>query len=92
MTPRRSTDEPRGGEASLRGESNQWVEFGCTTRGQIAGEKRDDDKQKRNREIRRRIIWPHIEKQTCHDARETEGTGQSGDNTNRGQRHSLPND
>ena len=49
-------------------------------------------KQKRNREIRRRIIWPHIEKQTCHDARETEGTGQSGDNINRGQRHSLPND
>src|SRR5436189_5873834 len=92
MTPRRSTDEPRGGEASLRGESNDGIEFRGSTRGQIAGEKRDDDKQKRNREIRRRIIWPHIEKQTCHDARETEGTGQSGDNTNRGQRHSLPND
>ena len=73
-------------------ECNHWVEFGGAARGQITGEKRDDDKQKRNREIRRRIIWPHIEKQTCHDARETEGTGQSGDNTNRGQRHSLPND
>ncbi len=79
--------------ASLRArESNHRVEFGGAARGQIAGEKRDDDKQKRNREIRRRIIWPHIEKQTCHDARESEGTGQSGDNTNRGQRHSLPND
>src|SRR4029453_12711734 len=92
IVPRPPTDEPRGGEASLRGESNHRVEFRGTTRGQIAGEKRDDNKQKRNREIRRRIIWPHIEKQTCHDARETEGTGQSGDNTNGGQRHSLPND
>src|SRR4029434_3607259 len=92
IVPRRPTDEPRGGEASLRGESNRRVEFRGATRGQIAGEKRDDDKQKRNREIRRRIIRPHMEKQTCHDARENEGTAQTGDNTNRGQRHSLPND
>ena len=63
------------------GQSFDRLEFCGATRGQITGEKRDDDKQRRNREIRRRIIWPHMEKQTCHDARETEGTGQSGHNT-----------
>src|SRR5262249_56017881 len=73
-------------------ESNHRVEFRGATRGQITCEKRDDDKQKRNRNVRRRIIWPHIEKQTCHDARETEGTPKPGDNPNRAQRHSLLND
>src|ERR1044071_1792680 len=62
-------------------ESNHRVEFRGTTRGQIAGQKRDRYEKKRNRQKRSRIIWPHIEKQTCHDARETEGTGQSGHNT-----------
>ena len=52
MTLRRSTDERRGGEASLRGESNDGIEFRGSTRWQIAGKKRDDDKQKRNRAVR----------------------------------------
>jgi hypothetical protein len=44
------------------GKSEDRVELGGATRGQIAGEKRDDDKQKRNREIRGRIIRSHMEK------------------------------
>jgi len=43
-------------------------------RGQITGQKCDRTEEKRNHEIRSRIIWPHMEKQTRHDAREAEGT------------------
>ena len=65
-----------GAVRSLRArECNHWVGFGGAARRQITGEKCDLAEQKRNREIRRRVIRPHIEKQTCHDAGETEGAG-----------------
>ena len=62
MIPRRSTNEPRGGEPSLRAqprerrllrasmlhtrEREDRVEFRGAARGQITGEKRDDDPRK----------------------------------------------
>ena len=73
-------------------ERDYWIEFRGAPRGQIASDERDGDEQQRDHDECRRIACAHPEEQIRNHARETEGTDQSDDNTDRGQRHALPND